>query len=82
MNLNAPPFGISYLAYTICAVRQLSSQTGRTGKNNFHNFNIFKDNNRVMFVNGNGDQCESLYYALDVSVSRYAFEALLRRGRD
>ncbi|KUJ17986.1 uncharacterized protein LY89DRAFT_732688 [Mollisia scopiformis] len=38
-----------------------------TGSNGFHNFNIFKDDKHTMFTDGNKNQCNSIYYALDVS---------------
>jgi len=40
------------------------SQVGN-GTNGFHNFNIMKDDKHTMFVDGNGNSCESIYYCLD-----------------
>jgi len=42
----------------------------RHGSNSFHTFNIFKDDQHVMFVDGNGLACRSIYYCLDVSYSQ------------
>lgn len=36
----------------------------RTGNNGIRNFNIFRDNDHEMW-GGNGQQCNSIYYALD-----------------
>ncbi|KAE8454466.1 hypothetical protein EG329_000089 [Mollisiaceae sp. DMI_Dod_QoI] len=33
--------------------------------NNGHGFNIYKDNQHVMYTDGNGYQCKSIYYCLD-----------------
>ncbi|KAK0125690.1 hypothetical protein ONS95_000308 [Cadophora gregata] len=35
-----------------------------TGSNGFHGFNIFKDDKHVMYTDGNGNQCKSIYYCL------------------
>ncbi len=39
-----------------------------TGFNQFHNYKIFKDNQPVMYTDGNGAVCRSIYYILDVSI--------------
>lgn len=57
------------LVLFFCAVRIDSGRTGcRSGTNGFHQYNIFKDNQHVMYTDGNGNQCRSIYYALDVSL--------------
>ncbi|KAJ2977997.1 hypothetical protein NQ176_g4056 [Zarea fungicola] len=43
--------------------RGLYTQVG-TGSNGFRNFNIFRDDDHEMW-GGNGQQCNSVYYALD-----------------
>ncbi|KAK1753115.1 hypothetical protein QBC47DRAFT_424474 [Echria macrotheca] len=35
-----------------------------TGNNGFHGFTIFKDDKHVMYKDGNGNACSSIYYAL------------------
>lgn len=38
----------------------------RTGYNNFHNYNVFKDDEHAMYTAGNGAVCRSIYYSLQV----------------
>ncbi|TPX18959.1 uncharacterized protein E0L32_011352 [Thyridium curvatum] len=40
-------------------------QKAGTGSNGFHNFNCFKDDQHVMYTDGNGHACRSIYYCLD-----------------
>ncbi|KAG6365956.1 hypothetical protein INS49_000132 [Diaporthe citri] len=35
-----------------------------TGFNALHNYNVFKDNEHVMYTTGNGAVCKSIYYSL------------------
>ncbi|KAL1874525.1 hypothetical protein Daus18300_003544 [Diaporthe australafricana] len=35
-----------------------------TGYNNFHNYNVFKDDEHAMYTAGNGAVCRSIYYSL------------------
>ncbi|KAK3941375.1 hypothetical protein QBC46DRAFT_311464 [Diplogelasinospora grovesii] len=35
-----------------------------SGNNGFHGFQIFKDDKHVMYTDGNGNQCRSIYYCL------------------
>ncbi|KAH7342490.1 hypothetical protein BKA65DRAFT_595607 [Rhexocercosporidium sp. MPI-PUGE-AT-0058] len=35
-----------------------------TGSNGFHGFNIFKDDKHVMYSDGNGNRCSSIYYSI------------------
>lgn len=44
----------------------------RTGFNQYHNYNVFKDNEHAMFTAGNGAVCKSIYYILIVSLSGIA----------
>ena len=46
----------------------LTQVMDRSGDNGFHGFNIFKDDKHVMYTDGNGNQCRSIYYSLPVSV--------------
>ncbi|KUJ09212.1 uncharacterized protein LY89DRAFT_788118 [Mollisia scopiformis] len=36
-----------------------------TGTNTYHNFDIYKDDQHVMYYDGNGYACKSIYYCLD-----------------
>ncbi|KAG4438389.1 hypothetical protein IFR05_006151 [Cadophora sp. M221] len=38
-----------------------------TGSNGFHGFNIFKDDKHVMYSDGNGNRCSSIYYSIPAS---------------
>lgn len=40
----------------------------RTGFNQYHNYNVFKDNEHAMYTAGNGAVCKSIYYILIVSL--------------
>lgn len=40
------------------------TMTSRTGYNEYHNYNIFKDNQPIMYTAGNGAVCKSVYYCL------------------
>lgn len=39
-----------------------------TGFNKYHNYNVFTDNEHVMYTAGNGAVCKSIYYNLIVSL--------------
>ncbi|KAI1414500.1 hypothetical protein F5Y13DRAFT_188161 [Hypoxylon sp. FL1857] len=36
-----------------------------TGNNGFHNFNCFRDDNHVLYADGNGHTCSSIYVCFD-----------------
>ncbi|OTA85454.1 hypothetical protein M434DRAFT_377121 [Hypoxylon sp. CO27-5] len=36
-----------------------------TGNNGFHNFNCFRDDNHVLYTDGNGHTCSSIYVCFD-----------------
>lgn len=35
-----------------------------SGSNGFRNFNIFKDDKHLMYIDGSGNRCTSIYYSL------------------
>ncbi|KAI7773069.1 hypothetical protein LA080_012005 [Diaporthe eres] len=57
--------GITYY-YSLPANAQSYANFAKvgTGFNAFHNYNVFKDNQHVMYTAGNGAVCKSIYYSL------------------
>ncbi len=45
---------------------ELTRHASRSGKNSYHNFNCYRDNNHQLFNDGTYN-CWSVYYCLDVS---------------
>ncbi|KAI0833101.1 hypothetical protein F5Y06DRAFT_186051 [Hypoxylon sp. FL0890] len=41
-----------------------ATQVG-TGSNGFHNFNCFRDDNHVLYTDGHGNACKSIYVCFD-----------------
>ncbi|KAH8894530.1 hypothetical protein GQ53DRAFT_612647, partial [Thozetella sp. PMI_491] len=57
------PSGVPFF-YTLpsdAASRSDFSKVG-TGSNKYHSYNVFKDNKHVMYTDGNGAVCRSIYY--------------------
>ncbi|KAI1098853.1 hypothetical protein F4804DRAFT_337808 [Jackrogersella minutella] len=59
--------GVSFSWFLSSGANSASDGTDvGTGSNGFHNFNCFRDDNHVLYTDGNGHACSSTYVCFDV----------------